>query len=207
MSDEVKEKIKIEDFIKKYWNYYLKLENSLISTEGYVMFDIKNFKTFSFEYLKLFQTICSEVDVVAKIIANYFDEEIKDVNIKKWWYTIHNNFENVEETTLKFNDSIIIKPWENFEYEKTTKKNKNGQIITGYRLVKNKESKFWWLDYQKVKHERTAVIDDEINYEKANLENIIYSLGGLYSLEILFMKHLTKEKINFKESQLFAIEE
>ena len=60
-------------FIKSYWNYYLELEQQLYDIRKYVDFDRKNNNTFSIEFLKLLQAVCSEIDVVAKVIANYID--------------------------------------------------------------------------------------------------------------------------------------
>ena len=65
----MKNEITLSQFIKSYWNYYLELEEQLIQTKRFVDFDISNYKTFSIEYLKLLQATCSEIDVVAKIIA------------------------------------------------------------------------------------------------------------------------------------------
>ena len=65
----MKSEITTSQFIKSYWNYYLELEDQLIQTKRFVDFDISNYKTFSIEYLKLLQATCSEIDVVAKIIA------------------------------------------------------------------------------------------------------------------------------------------
>lgn len=65
----MKNEITLSQFIKSYWNYYLELEEQLNQTKRFVDFDISNYKTFSIEYLKLLQATCSEIDVVAKIIA------------------------------------------------------------------------------------------------------------------------------------------
>ena len=51
-------------FVKSYWNYYLELEEQFISTKKFVEFDVSNSTTYSVEYLKLFQAVCSEIDVV-----------------------------------------------------------------------------------------------------------------------------------------------
>ena len=68
----MKSEITTSQFIKSYWNYYLELEDQLIQTKRFVDFDISNYKTFSIEYLKLLQATCSEIDVVAKIIAEEY---------------------------------------------------------------------------------------------------------------------------------------
>lgn len=53
-----------------YWKYYISLENQFLDTERYVEFDyINNGKAYSIEYLKLFQAVCGEVDVIGKVLA------------------------------------------------------------------------------------------------------------------------------------------
>ena len=54
------------DFYKHYWNYYLSIERSFLATEPYIAINQKNFNAFSVEFIKLYQIICSEVDVTAK---------------------------------------------------------------------------------------------------------------------------------------------
>ena len=76
----------IDTFLKSYWSYYLELENQFVATKKFVEFDISNHATYSIEYLKLFQAVCSEIDVVAKILAEEYDEsfkKIKNTNIQK----------------------------------------------------------------------------------------------------------------------------
>lgn len=60
-------------FEKSYWNYFLELEKQLLSTRRYVAFDVANYKTYSMEYLKLIEAVCSEIDVVGKGIAHQID--------------------------------------------------------------------------------------------------------------------------------------
>ncbi len=59
----------IKRFIKNYWNFYLRLEDDFFATLKYVEFDKKNYNTFSLEYLKLYLSVCSEIDVVGKVFA------------------------------------------------------------------------------------------------------------------------------------------
>ena len=56
-------------FIKSYWDYFLELEEQFIETKRFVAFDKANSKSYSIEYLKLYQAVCSEIDVVGKEIA------------------------------------------------------------------------------------------------------------------------------------------
>ena len=85
-------------FIRSYWSYFIELEKQLISTKRFVDFDKSNNKTFSIEYLKLLQATCSEIDVVAKIMAECFDSSFKSLNnknIQKWGFVIQTVFPNI----------------------------------------------------------------------------------------------------------------
>ena len=55
-----------QDLVSQYWKYYLALETRLLETERYVEFDLSNGTVYSMEYMMLFQTNCSEIDVVGK---------------------------------------------------------------------------------------------------------------------------------------------
>ena len=75
------------EFCKYHWDYYLVLEKDFLRTEQYVSFDLGenynynntepnnkgNSLTFSNEYIKQYQAICSEVDVILKSICKEFD--------------------------------------------------------------------------------------------------------------------------------------
>lgn len=74
--------ITTEIFKKSYWNYFLELEEEFLLTQKYVTFDKLNFNTFSAEYIKLIQAVCSEIDVVAKEIASYFNSSLKRRRIR-----------------------------------------------------------------------------------------------------------------------------
>lgn len=79
-------------FVNNYWEYYRELEKEFLETQKYVEFCIDNNASFSVEYLKLFQAVCSEIDVVGKVFAKAvnaaFKPEDRKNNIYKWWYEI-----------------------------------------------------------------------------------------------------------------------
>lgn len=56
--------------VNQYWKYYLALEKAFLETERYVEFDyVKNSNTYSMTYMQLFQSICSEIDVIGKTLG------------------------------------------------------------------------------------------------------------------------------------------
>ena len=208
---------KLVTFVKNYWSYYLRLESKFLETLNYVEFDKDNFSTFSFEYLNLLLSVCSEIDVVGKMMAHEkntsFKEEDKYNNIYKWWYEIQDNFD-VETKKLEKQETVFLRketliPWIDFRIEKAI--NKKGSDY--FRLAKATKAKTpsWWTAYNHVKHNRT-VIDTEskkVNYTEANLENVANAFAGLYVLEKAFMYSIPEyemDKENVNHSKLFENE-
>ena len=181
-----------EIFFKSYWKYFLELEESLIEVQRYINFEKNNWKVYSNEFIKLLEVIGAEVDVIAKEIVLYQKPHLKKAEgIAKWGYEIQQLIPNIDSVKLCFNSENIIVPWNNWKNERYI--NKKG--IESYRLKKGKENPEWWISYNKVKHERTTIKNGKYNYERANLENIINALGGLYILETYF-----KEKLESKDN-------
>ena len=182
-----REASELSNFISSYWNYYLELEEAFKQTQKYVAFDKHNDKTYSVEYLKLIQAVCSEIDVVAKEIARHFDQsfdEIKKPTIIHWGYFIANNIPQITEVQVYLDRNYVVRPWEKFGYKQYS--DKNGNIR--YRLRSDCKSPSWWSDYNKLKHERTSRNSDgQINFEKANLKNMVLSLAALFSLESIYI--------------------
>ncbi len=191
-------------FIKSYWNYYLELEEQFITTKKFAEFDISNYSTYSIEYLKLLQAVCSEIDVVAKVLSeeNYPDfRNIKKKNIQKWGYYLQLSYPNLENSSIIFNGDYEIQPWSNWKYEKSI--NKQGHIR--YKLSTGKKTPFWWIAYNKVKHERTTYSkNSKINYSQANQKNLIYSLSALFILETFYLDSVENTISRpYRKSKLF----
>lgn len=83
-------------FLRGYWDYYRELENDFMTTRKYVSLNQDNFSTYSIEYLKLYQAVCSEIDVIGKDMANAANERFKpddkQNNILKWWFEIQTKY-------------------------------------------------------------------------------------------------------------------
>lgn len=201
------ERSEISKFVSSYWNYYLELEAAFKQTQKYVAFDRYNDRTYSVEFLKLIQAVCSEIDVVAKEIAEHFDPNFSAIqrpNIAHWGYVIINNMPQITQARICFTNGYVVKPWDKFGYTQYTDKNGNVR----YKLLSNCSTPSWWSDYNKMKHQRTSRSSDgEINFVKANLKNMVLSLAALFSLETLYMDIITPEigpDCNIEESQLFG---
>jgi len=138
-----------------HWKYFLILEKELIDALEYVELSNKNHKTFSNRFNKILLSIGSEVDVTMKVLCKKFVVPQKTSNIDSYRSDIMNirpGFPNIEIEILNYGK---IKPWESWL---------NGTNPT------------WWRDYNDLKHERDTY------FEKGNLENVVQSLSGLYSI-------------------------
>ena len=208
----------INSFIKSYWSYYLELEERMEETRRYIEYDENNFKTYSSNYLMLFQAVCSEIDVVGKELAAYFntgfDNENGTKSINRWWYEIQDNLPDVFRE-IEFSNSYRLNPWDKYRVVKTLSvQNRNGKkiTITNYNLQPKGEgiayaTPKWWNAYNKVKHKRLKADDDGINYKKANLLNLSNAFAALYLLEFEFMKKIgiVQERVRCDQSQLFGM--
>ena len=194
-------------FEKSYWNYYLEMEEQFLSTKRFVAFDKSNFKTYSMEYLKLLQAVCSEIDVMGKEIAHQINPNFKvsdaSSNIQKWWYTIQDWYHEESLEPIKMLDEIEFSPWQGYKIEQY--QDKNG--VTHFRLVKGSKTPHWWTSYNKVKHNRTLDDPDtqEQYFHRANFENLCNAFTALYLLEKRYMTSIgrAEEYNRCQISQLF----
>lgn len=179
----------VAHFFRDYWSYYIELENEFMETTKYVELRSDNFKTYSFEYLKLLQAICSEIDIIGKYIACSFNKSFKvnsETKIYKWGYEIQQAFENLQGRTVCLKEARYeLTPFKDWEYTVKTSSRKSKYIC----LADHGKNLFWWRAYNSVKHER-AFCDESgtLNYSKANLKNVLYALSALYLLERLFIQ-------------------
>ena len=205
-------RLSFKDACEQYWKYYSSLEKQFMETERYVEFDyINNKKTYSIEYLKLFQAVCSEVDVVGKELAKQLHNNFtpsKNTGINEWWYHIISankitdwSFNNtgVNNSYVKFTSSCndltertcmllgreAIQPWKDYTVIRNPKKGSKRYILDSNHQAK---TPFWWGDYNSVKHNRTEINDKQLaNYTKANLGNLFNAFAALYSLEVVLL--------------------
>ena len=187
------ERINYEKFKNLYISYFIELKNEIIYLKKYIEFDKNNFKTFSFELLKLYQSICSEIDVIAKGICNYFGVKLNNESIKQWGFEIQKHYNNIQNYKVCIGE-LEFTPWKNWKYIEVLNK-RNYKVI---KLDKKAETPEWWIFYNKVKHTRTSLFKNEYNYKKANLENILNSFSALFILEYLFTCEFDKNLSDLK---------
>lgn len=193
-------------FLQTYWTYYLSLEARLLKTEGYCAFSQKNSTAFSIEYLTLLLATCGEIDSLAKAIGmHHFPEaDLAKCQINKWGYYLNEAFPGLKDYVLEVKNGWQFRPFDGWQM--ASKQNKKGQQI----YLKSEDSKIlgWWNDYNKVKHSRTSIDPGRglTNYEKANQNNVIKSMGALFLLNRLMMKELDEDAYQtIDRSKLFKL--
>jgi hypothetical protein len=191
----------MEQFIKSYWEYFLELEEQFIETKRYVDFDKANAKTYSIEYLKLYQAVCSEIDVVAKEIASSINDNFKvnDANIQKWGYEIQQFYNNINTEKILFNGDLTVVPFGRWQYEWSITKDNKRKL----KLVNGCQTPIWWKNYNDVKHQRIGLITGTKNFTKANQHNLILAFSALFLLEYLFMSNNFTIVPSIRNSKLF----
>jgi hypothetical protein len=156
-----------DEFNKLYWSYYLTLEKDLMNVQPYITFEKGNYSCYSNYFIKIYQAICSEVDVIFKLYTQLVKEKYT-INIgeknnidgyKKYILYQHDCILNEQVTFLINNDKFI--PWKDLDIK----------------------SPSWWSQYNYVKHYRSGIFNNKHNYQYANLKNVISSLSALYILE------------------------
>lgn len=197
-------------FERSYWNYFLELEDQFLATKRYVAFDAANYKSYSLEYLKLLEAVCSEIDVVGKEIAHQINPGFKisdhSSNIQKWWFTIQNWYAENAMEPVKILDELEFCPWEGYKIEEYP--DKNG--VRRLRLAENSKTPDWWTSYNKVKHNRTLDDPDtqQQYFHRANLGNLCNAFSALYLLEKKYMISVgrAEEYNRCQKSKLFEQE-
>lgn len=174
-----------DEFLQRYWSYYLLLEKDFLETERYLAIDELNAKAYSNEYIKQYQTICSEIDVIAKSFCKELDLSFRGKNIDTYCKEIIDNNSDFSNRIIKVkNRSIEITPWQNWNY--TLEKQPDGR----HKLVATNPE--WWKKYNKIKHNRTTVNNETSlpYYKLANQKNVLDALAALFQLEMYYHRLL-----------------
>ena len=168
-----------EEFLKIYWSQYISLEKEFLVTLQYLALDVKNEDAYSQAYAKLMLEIGSEVDVVFKEYCKTID-----TNFKNSYKTIDRYKESIKTCNPMFiqqeilvrNDYPTIKPW------------------IEWNVLDKSVSPYWWTAYNKVKHNRTSVVQiDGIvqeGFKFANQKYALLALAGLYQIMVYFYQKI-----------------
>lgn len=196
----------LEIYLRSYWDYYLALEGRFAQTERFCAFSERNAGAYSVEYLTLFLATCGEIDTLGKEIVRRFypDVGLGKCGINKWGYYVCEAFPGLGDESVEFAGQFKFKPFDG--WRQTVAEGKNGQPV--YKRADNSKALTWWTDYNSVKHNR-MVIDEAKgigNYEKANQDNLLRALGGLFLMNRLMMKRIDEDGYaSAKRSSLFKL--
>ena len=176
---------------QEYFNYYLELEKDFFQTESYVTVDEDNFVTFSVQYNRIYQSICSEIDSLLKVVCGQVEAQCNPGNIGAYCRVIQEHFKFFNEETVYFHKSrILLQPWKDWTEAKAPA---------------------WWTMYNKVKHHRTELHRDTEKpyYKYANLENVLHALAALYVVEEYFVYSydFSEEEMTLKRISRMSLEE
>lgn len=168
-----------DEFCDIHWDYYLVLEKDFLEVERYVAFALgddylydghapsspENSGCFSNEFVKQYQAICSEVDVILKSICTEVSNQ------------------SSANTMKTYSEEVLVK-WPDLAARKVKFKRIELQPFMNWKKGANYHAPDWWPLYNDVKHKRME------NYKKANLKNTLNALAGLYLLEIYLVKFI-----------------
>lgn len=171
---------------QEYFNYYWELERDFFSTEPYVTIEKENFGTFSIQFNRIYQSICSEIDCLLKELCKQLESNSEAQNIGAYCKVIQSHFKYFNSETVYFYKSKIkLKPWENWAEGKPP---------------------IWWTMYNKVKHHRMETNEETQRqyYKFANLGNVLNALAALYIVEeyYIYSYDFAKEIKVTKEMEL-----
>jgi hypothetical protein len=160
---------------RKYWDYFLYLEEDLFKCNRFVEFARDNELAYSIEFARIIMAASAEIDTVAKEFCSLMNGSKRAGKILEYAEIIQRDYPKIVDVEVKTNnEEISIKPW--------AKWNKN-------------MSPNWWKEYNDIKHDRN------INYQKANMINAISSVSAL--LVILLYYYHKANNGKYEEIGLF----
>jgi len=140
---------------KNHWNYFLTLEQDMSDTSKFVEHCEANYNTFSFEFFKIIQLSCAEIDSLLKELCKLWEPNSKAKCIKNYAKIIIPKYTKLNEFSTMMNYSglpLLFCPWQHWTCE---------------------ASPNWWRDYQHLKHNHTK------NFDLATMKNAYYCLSAL----------------------------
>ena len=144
-----------------HWQFFESLDDELHSLSRIVDFSKDNFSTYSVHFARLYLSVCSEIDVVAKLLCAQIQAFAPPENIDGYRALIAPKFPNFSTLRIEMpGHELDFQPWSAWN------SNVNPQ---------------WWKSYNQVKHQRDKFFRD------ANLGNLLESSAGL--LVLLVYQH------------------
>jgi hypothetical protein len=147
----------------EHWTLFEVIDEDLQAFSRQVEFAPANFPTYSVTLLRLYLSIGSEIDVVAKLLCQRVGAALPDrPNIDHYRQALKAQYPNL--STLK----ITVRP---MAYE-----------ILPWQAWEQDRNPDWWQKHQLVKHQRHQ------NFSDANLGNVLHAAAGLLVFLIYWHK-------------------
>lgn len=171
-----------EEYLRTYWKMYEAIEqdyriicryvemdlgdNYLYSDEEKNDINYGNSRTYSIEFVKQYEMICSAVEDILKVICKEEDGKILD-RMNKYAESILSNdyYKNVANQKVMLGQ-MELQPFINWS-------------------IDEKRHIYWWTDYGELKHNMIKEIS------RANLKNTLNALAGLYILNMYLVKRIS----------------
>ena len=173
-----------DEFLNKYWKYYLLLEKKFLNTNDYVEICKDNKDAYSNEYAYMLQAIGGELDTFFK---EYCGFALTDRNsIADYEKDVTTKFPHIktQEVEVILNKNIH-KPFEHWS------------------TAQPSQSLFWWQAYDHIKHNRVD------NAKEASQNNVLYILSALFLLEMKLLDEISQStgepNIPNTKSELFDL--
>jgi hypothetical protein len=146
-----------------YWRYFLALEEDLKNLSRYIEFCQDNYSVFSVELTRTYLAVCSEIDVIAKLLSKNLGQTNAS-NIINYKNSILGTYPNLPSLVINIPTyNLNFSPWISWRED---------------------NSPTWWKNYNNVKHSRNEF------YKEANLDNVLNAMAGLLVINLYYLKQL-----------------
>ena len=138
-----------EEFLSKYWKYYLLLEEQFLNTNNYVDLNTDNFATYTLQFVNSILLAGAELDTLMKVYCNFLLSDRKNISDYAG-YILRNDSDIINQEVIVINgENLVIKPFE------------------GWQITNSSETLKGWKEYNNIKHNRNE------NFKFAKLENVL----------------------------------
>jgi hypothetical protein len=143
-----------------HWQFFESVDDELHALSRVIEFAPENYSTFSVHLTRLYLSVGSEIDVVAKLLCARVAPTEKPQRINEYQPLITGKFAHFAQLRIEMPpQELDFQPWASWASAKKPK---------------------WWDSYNHVKHERSKY------YREANLGNVLEACAGLLVLLVYF---------------------
>ena len=143
-----------------HWRYFLSLEKEVVATLRYVEFDSSQSEVYSFEFARLLILVCSELDVVFKVICDSVNVDEGADSVGKYQRCIAAKYKVEAEQVRIDRFSLVLTPFD---------------------LWSSSRPPPWWTAQNKVKHHRHEC------FNQATFGNVLNATAGLFVANLILL--------------------